>query len=1095
MKKYKRFLAIFLCAFMLLTGNDFTAFAMTDNEAAVATDTDSLADEGFESVEVVNSEDTATDTDAEVTEAVLSYLVVESDYVETPSSIFVACGLEAVEGELENAILHYVNETTGVAYDIEAEKIVDSNILFTLSFNDESLKGEYRLTGLDYVTDGETLSIDFASIDVNAGFGVDTEISVAPDAWFVDEDASDASDVSDVDYIFSDANGEVLSREDVDAAITDAASESDLVNVTDGTGNVVVVLDPGHGGGDAGATRTYGGVTYYERDLNLKIAQACKAELEKYVGITVYMTRYDNSTSRGLTERAQIAKSYNADLFVSIHNNSSTGTTSNGSEVWIPNTSQYNYYAHTTCEEIGKDILTNLASLGLKNLGTKMRNATPVGGEPAETYPTGDISDYYTVINASRRRGIPGMIIEHAFVSNASDVSNFLNADYKLENLGKSDAKAIAGYFNKHYRMGELHLNCEEHNTKTDENLKSEDYGIDVIAHFDDRYKYIYRFTAVNKATGKTEIVSEWTEQNRVKWRPTPGEYTLHVLLASSDGNIMGEQSLEYNVLTDYSKQFIGISGFCYMDREDGLAVGAAYESSDSNVKFKWMAYNLQTQQWTVISDWWNGNWALWKPGKGNYWLHVEAVTSDGNTAEYTYAVAVTKDYRENYLDLNGICYEIRNDEIALGVNYATDMKNVRFRWMSYNLATLQWEEISDWYGANWTTWKPGPGNYWVHVEAITDNGVSSSYTIAFANQKNYRKNYFDITGLCIDMRQDEIALGAGYDTDGTSPEFRWLVYDVNNKTWSEIQNWYGGNWITWRPKRGTYWVHVQGRTKEGLTATYTYAWQIDQGYGDVFRLDDVQVEEEQYGYRIKPKYSKEDTITFRYSIYDIKANSWTTLSDWTTQDSIYWYPDTGSYWVLVEAKSGNGEILSKSIGYNAATYMAIAGTSDMTIARMKAYFLASHTYPEFYKNTDAPTIDDFCLVYMQECQAEGIKPEVAFCQCMKETGFLKFGGDVDISQFNFAGLGATGGGVGGASFPSVRMGVRAHVQHLKAYATSTALTMECVDPRFSLVTRGSAPYVEWLGINENPYGKGWAVALRYGYSLKKDYIMKLLSY
>ena len=156
MKKYKRFLAIFLCAFMLLTGNDFTAFAMTDNEAAVATDTDSLADEGFESVEVVNSEDTATDTDAEVTEAVLSYLVVESDYVETPSSIFVACGLEAVEGELENAILHYVNETTGVAYDIEAEKIVDSNILFTLSFNDESLKGEYRLTGLDYVTDGET---------------------------------------------------------------------------------------------------------------------------------------------------------------------------------------------------------------------------------------------------------------------------------------------------------------------------------------------------------------------------------------------------------------------------------------------------------------------------------------------------------------------------------------------------------------------------------------------------------------------------------------------------------------------------------------------------------------------------------------------------------------------------------------------------------------------------------------------------------------------------------------------------------------------------------------------------------------------------
>ena len=104
----------------------------------------------------------------------------------------------------------------------------------------------------------------------------------------------------------------------------------------------------------------------------------------------------------------------------------------------------------------------------------------------------------------------------------------------------------------------------------------------------------------------------------------------------------------------------------------------------------------------------------------------------------------------------------------------------------------------------------------------------------------------------------------------------------------------------------------------------------------------------------------------------------------------------------------------------------------------------------------------------------------------MKETGWLQFGGDVKASQYNFAGIGATGGGKPGHSFGSIRTGIRAHVQHLKAYANKEALQNTCVDPRFSYVTRGSAPYVEWLGIKANPYGKGWAPAADYGTSIVK---------
>ena len=114
------------------------------------------------------------------------------------------------------------------------------------------------------------------------------------------------------------------------------------------------------------------------------------------------------------------------------------------------------------------------------------------------------------------------------------------------------------------------------------------------------------------------------------------------------------------------------------------------------------------------------------------------------------------------------------------------------------------------------------------------------------------------------------------------------------------------------------------------------------------------------------------------------------------------------------------------------------------------------------------------------------MRPEVAFVQTMKETNWLQYGGDASIEQFNFAGLGTTGGGVPGNSYPDVRTGIRAQVQHLKAYASTEELNENCVDSRFDMVTRGSAPYVEWLGIQENPYGGGWAAGAGYGEKLTK---------
>ena len=131
--------------------------------------------------------------------------------------------------------------------------------------------------------------------------------------------------------------------------------------------------------------------------------------------------------------------------------------------------------------------------------------------------------------------------------------------------------------------------------------------------------------------------------------------------------------------------------------------------------------------------------------------------------------------------------------------------------------------------------------------------------------------------------------------------------------------------------------------------------------------------------------------------------------------------------------------------------------------------------FPNYYKTVGVNSIADFVQIYIEEAKAEGVRADVAFVQAMDETGYLNYTGDVRINQFNFAGLGATGGGAAGATFADVRTGIRAQIQHLKAYASKASLVNPCVDPRFNLVTRGSAPNVEQLSgtwaANKN-YGK-----------------------
>jgi hypothetical protein len=105
----------------------------------------------------------------------------------------------------------------------------------------------------------------------------------------------------------------------------------------------------------------------------------------------------------------------------------------------------------------------------------------------------------------------------------------------------------------------------------------------------------------------------------------------------------------------------------------------------------------------------------------------------------------------------------------------------------------------------------------------------------------------------------------------------------------------------------------------------------------------------------------------------------------------------------------------------------------------------------------------DIPAIYREEATIEGVNYDIAFCQMCLETGFLQFDGDVQPEQNNFGGIGAIGNGARGDSFSDRRIGIRAQIQHLKAYATTKPLVQPLVDPRFGLVKRGTAPLVGQL--------------------------------
>lgn len=1014
-------------------------------------------------------------------------------------------------GETENFVLSLNNaegysdfrltiqKEDGSTFDLESTEQVDNLVKFSRVFNEEE-KGQYSVSTLHYVYNGQAYYLNFSDLEMDVKFGVDQEYdgydSTLPD---LTEDSISSEGIIEV----TDVN---KAEEEI---VNGVASQPATMSVDEfskhATGGMTICLDPGHGGSDSGAT-AFGAK---ESDLTLKIAQYCKEELAKY-DVNVVMTRTTDTrlseeAAMDLKNRVEVAKKAGASYFISIHINSAQNSAAHGAEVYYPNTSG-NKNLSTNGQNLAKAIQKQLTALGLYDRGIKIRNYTD---GTTSSNPNSSDQDYYGVIRYAKQANITGLIVEHCFISNKEEFDKYLGSNAKLQQLGIADAKGIVS------ALG----------------LQAKNADIDALA-------------AENR-----NVLAD-------------GTYTISTLLNSNyvldvkDGHTNNGANIQLYENNDTAAQQFNVSHdsqgyvtFTNVKSGKVLDLSDAVVKNGGNIQ-QYKSNGTRAQKWIVKRD--GDGYIIISALNSNYVLdlHNAVVNNYRNIQLYSYngtnaqrwniTKYVSKEQRINNLaaqnknTLADGVYEIcsvKNSNYALDVNSASTSNGANVQLYLRNGTQAQAFKVSHDSQGFVTFTNINSGKVIDLDGAITKNG---------RNIHQYASNGTRAQKWIVQQSGSGYSIVSAIDTSFALDIRNGFVYSGSNiqlykSNNTAAQQWTFNKYVTERERCDSYASQNKGRMPDGVyyIKNQNVGYALDVADGSLYGGANVQL------YSLNRTNAQKWKITHDSTGYvsfqNVGSGMYLTASGSGRTANVYQQRQTNDYnqkWIVMFDNNQNLRIVSAlnstmvldvkdgkirrcsniqlytSNNSNAQKWvfeyintnatgglMQIMGTSQTTVAQMVRYYNANASGYDTFKakyngkydgclaKGGASTINQFAQIFYEEATAEGVRAEVAFTQCMKETGFLKYGGDVLPNQYNFAGIGATGA-VHGASFSNVRMGVRAQIQHLKAYGSISPLTNPCVDPRFNLVKRGSAQYVEWLGIKENPNGYGWATSKNYGHDI-----------
>lgn len=1107
-KKLKPLLALVLSVFMSVStlNNMYTVRADDEitQEGPIVEETQTEEETTEEQVPTVEEEEVPVVEKEPVVEEeqlgdsnMMEYFLVDNPVLSNGETENFVLSLNNAEGYSDFRLT--IQKEDGTTFDLESSEQVDNLLKFSRVFTEEE-KGQYSVTTLHYVYNGQSYYLNLSDLEMDVKFGVDQEYD-GYDATLPDltEDSISSEGVIEV----TDVNK--AEEEIVNGVASQPATMSVDEFSSHATGGMTICLDPGHGGSDSGAN-AFG---TKESDLTLKIAQYCKEELAKY-DVNVVMTRTTDTrlseeAAMDLKNRVEVAKKAGASYFISIHINSAQNSAAHGAEVYYPNTSG-NKNLSSNGQNLAKAIQSQLAALGLYDRGIKIRNYTD---GTTSSNPNSSDQDYYGVIRYAKQANITGLIVEHCFISNKDEFDKYLGSDAKLQQLGIADAKGIVS------ALG----------------LQAKNADIDTLA------------------AEKRNVLAD-------------GTYTISTLLNSNyvldvkDGSTSNGANIQLYEANDTAAQQFKVShdsqGYVtFTNVKSGrvLDLNGAIVKDAGNIQ-QYTSNGTRAQKWIVKQD--GNGYVVMSAINPNYILdlnggsvrngsniQLHSVTGS-NSQRWNITKYVSKDERINSLaaqnknTLADGVYEInsvKNSNYTLDVNSASTRNGANVQLYLRNGTQAQAFRVSHDSQGFVTFTNINSGKVIDLDGAITkngrnihqyaSNGTRAQKWIVQQSGSGYSIVSAIDTSFALDIRNGSIYSGSNIQ-----------LYKSNN---TAAQQWTFNKYVTERERCDSYASQNKDRMADGVyyIKNQNVGFALDVADGSLYGGANVQL------YSLNKTNAQKWKITHDSTGYvsfqNVGSGMYLTASGSGITANVYQQKQTNDYnqkWIVMFDNNQNLRIVSAlnstmvldvkdgkirrcsniqlytSNNTNAQKWvfeyintnatgglMQIMGTSQTTVAQMVRYYNSNASGYDTFKakyngkyngvlaKGGASTINQFAQIFYEEATAEGVRAEVAFTQCMKETGFLKYGGDVLPNQYNFAGIGATGA-VHGASFSNVRMGIRAQIQHLKAYGSISSLTNPCVDPRFNLVKRGSAQYVEWLGIKENPNGYGWATSKSYGHDI-----------
>ena len=492
------------------------------------------------------------------------------------------------DGEvLSSATLGYVS-ANGVKGSVDASATADNSAAFTFGAKLEA--NTYFLTSISYYLEGD---------------GTEHKIDLSDrDYSFTVVDSSMNSEGTSVYY--ADGDGNAVEAQSIQQALECADSPDGVSTYAARSArNVsVIALDAGHGGSDPGAQ----GNGKSEADLTWKIVTACKNRLEAY-GFKVVLAReqYGNYSGNDFLYRVQRCIDQGAQAFVSFHINSGSSA-AHGAEVYAPTANGSDYTQVSV--ELANKVMNNLAAMGLTYRGVFQMQ----------------VGDEFAVIRCAREQGIPGILIEHGFISNSGDVANYFSDD-GCRRLGEADAAAIIAQFPHPYSIDGITFS--EELGRAGSSIK---VGVNVAGKTDGlKYKFVWHRAGADWTDANWGVIGQDLTAPSVVWTlPQAGEYEIYADVVDSNGYI--SSTSKYKVV-NWSVEGLDVSGEARSGKP--LKLQARVSGDTDGLKYKFVWEKGGWAKWGTVGGGSSSSASCeWTPSEpGEYTLYLDVI--DGDQAKH----------------------------------------------------------------------------------------------------------------------------------------------------------------------------------------------------------------------------------------------------------------------------------------------------------------------------------------------------------------------------------------------------------------------------------------------------------------------------